>query len=166
MASDRRFLMTWREAQNIPWQVLILFGGGLSLAAAMDASGLAAWIGQGLADLGELPALLFLVALTTTVVVLTEMASNTATVATLLPIVATIAVGSGMDLVAISAAIAMAASCAFMLPVATPPNALVFATGHVTVAAMVRAGILMNFLSIVLVSLAALALAPLLPRAG
>jgi len=165
MASDRRFLMTWREAQDIPWQVLILFGGGLSLAAAMDATGLAAWIGQGLADLGKLPALLFLVALTATVVMLTELASNTATVAALLPIMATIAVGSGMDLVVISAAIAMAASCAFMLPVATPPNSLVFATGHVTVAAMVRAGILMNLLSIVLVSLAALALSPLLPRA-
>ncbi len=165
MASDRGFLMTWREARNIPWQVLILFGGGLSLAAAMDASGLAGWIGRGLADFGEIPSLLFLVILTVVVVMLTELASNTATVAALLPVVATIAVGSGMDLVAVSAAIAMAASCAFMLPVATPPNALVFATGHVTVGAMVRAGILMNLLSIVLVSLAALALAPLLPRA-
>ncbi|MEQ8349504.1 MAG: DASS family sodium-coupled anion symporter [Sneathiellaceae bacterium] len=166
MATDRRFLMTWREAQEIPWQVLILFGGGLSLAAAMDASGLAAWIGQGLAGLGDLPALLFLLALAATVVMLTELASNTATVAALLPIVATIAAGAGMDLVVVSAAIAMAASCAFMLPVATPPNALVFATGHVTVAAMVRAGLLMNLLSIVLVALAALALSPLLPRAG
>jgi solute carrier family 13 (sodium-dependent dicarboxylate transporter), member 2/3/5 len=164
MAGDRRFLMTWREAQDIPWEVLILFGGGLSLAAAMDTSGLAAWIGQALAELGGLPALLFLVALTTTVVMLTELASNTAAVAALLPIVATLADASGMDLVTTSAAVAMAASCAFMLPVATPPNALVFATGHVTVAAMVRAGIVMNLISIVLVSLAALAMSSLLPR--
>lgn len=163
MAADRRFLMTWREAQGIPWQVLILFGGGLSLAAAMDSSGLAAWIGQGLAGLGDLPPFLFLLVLVATVVLLTELASNTATVAALLPIVATVAAGAGMDVVVVSAAVAMAASCAFMLPVATPPNALVFATGHVTVATMVRAGIVMNLISIVLVSLAALALAPLLP---
>jgi sodium-dependent dicarboxylate transporter 2/3/5 len=160
--SERRFLMSWQEAKDIPWQVLLLFGGGLSLASAMDTSGLAAWIGQGLAGFGGLPPLLFLLLLTATVVMLTELASNTATVAALLPIVATVAAASGMDLVTVSAAVAMAASCAFMLPVATPPNALVFATGHVTVAAMVRAGLVMNLLSIVLVSLAALLLAPLL----
>ncbi len=162
MAADRRFLMSWDEAKEIPWQVLILFGGGLSLASAMDATGLAGWIGQGLAGLGALPLLVVLLALTTTVVLLTELASNTATVAALLPIAATIAAGTGMDLVVVSAVVAMAASCAFMLPVATPPNALVFGTGHVTVAAMIRAGLLMNILSIVLVSLAALAFAPVL----
>lgn len=162
MAADRRFLMSWDEAKGIPWQVLILFGGGLSLASAMDATGLAGWIGQGLAGLGALPLLVVLLALTTTVVLLTELASNTATVAALLPIAATIAAGTGMDLVVVSAVVAMAASCAFMLPVATPPNALVFGTGHVTVAAMVRAGLFMNILSVVLVSLAALAFAPVL----
>lgn len=166
MATDRRFLLSWREAKDIPWEVLILFGGGLSLAAAMDTSGLAVWIGHGLADLEAMPALLFLLLLSATVVVLTELASNTATVAALLPIVATIAASTGLDLVTISAAVAMAASCAFMLPVATPPNALVFATGHVTVAAMMRAGIVMNLLSIALVSLAALSLGPLLRGIG
>ena len=165
-AKERRFLMSWREAQDIPWQVLILFGGGLSLAAAMDRSGLAAWIGEWLAGFGGISPLIFLVLLTATVVMLTELASNTATVAALLPIGATIAAGTELDVVSISAAIAMAASCAFMLPVATPPNALVFATGHVTIAAMIRAGIVMNLISIALVSLAALALAPLLPRGG
>ncbi|MFN4282691.1 MAG: SLC13 family permease [Alphaproteobacteria bacterium] len=162
MPADRRFLMSWREAQEIPWQVLILFGGGLSLAGAMDSSGLAAWIGAGFAGLGDLTPVMFLLLLVATVVALTELASNTATVAALLPIMATVAAGTGMDVVVISAAVAMAASCAFMLPVATPPNALVFATGHVTVAAMVRAGIVMNLLSVVLVTLAALAFAPLL----
>lgn len=165
-AEDRRFLMSWREAQEIPWQVIILFGGGLSLASAMDRSGLAGWIGEWLAGFGGLSPLVFLLLLTATVVMLTELASNTATVAALLPIGATIAAGTGLDVVTISAAIAMAASCAFMLPVATPPNALVFATGHVTIAAMVRAGIVMNLISIALVSLAALALAPLLTRGG
>jgi sodium-dependent dicarboxylate transporter 2/3/5 len=162
VAAERRFLMSWREAQGIPWQVLILFGGGLSLAAAMETSGLAHWIGRGLGDLGELPEIIFLGVLTGTVVMLTELASNTATVAALLPVVATIAEGAGMHLVTVSAAVAMAASCAFMLPVATPPNALVFATGHVTVAAMMRAGIIMNLLSVLLVSAAALLFVPIL----
>ena len=160
VAADRRFLMTWREAQELPWQVLILFGGGLSLAAALDASGLALWIGRGLADLGSLPAPLFLLALTGTVVGLTELASNTAIVAALLPVVATVAAGAGMDLLPVSAAVAMAASCAFMLPVATTPNALVFATGHVRVIEMMRAGIVMNLISVMLVSTASLLLAP------
>jgi len=157
---QRRFLMTWREAQEIPWQVLILFGGGLSLASAMDSSGLASWIGEMLAGLGGLSPLVFLLLVTTTVVLLTELASNTATVAALLPVVSTIAAGADMDIIVVAAAVAMAASCAFMLPVATPPNALVFASGHVTVAEMIRAGALMNMLSVALVSAAALLLAP------
>lgn len=159
---ERRFLMSWAEAKEIPWQVLILFGGGLSLAAAMDSSGLAGWIGRGLADLGGLPALAFLAILAATVVLLTELASNTATTAALLPVVATIALGADMDLMTVAAGVAMAASCAFMLPVATPPNALVFATGHVTVAQMMRAGALMNVLSVVLVTATVWLLGPLL----
>ena len=166
MAEDRRFLMSWEEAKGIPWEVLLLFGGGLSLAAAMDRSGLAIWIGEALSAVGGLPPLVFQLLLTATVVMLTELASNTAAVAALLPIVATIAAATGMDVVTISAAVAMAASCAFMLPVATPPNALVFASGHVRVADMVRAGIVMNVVSVLLVSAAALALQPLMPVAG
>jgi solute carrier family 13 (sodium-dependent dicarboxylate transporter), member 2/3/5 len=159
---ERRFLMTWREAQDIPWQVLILFGGGLSLAAAMDSSGLAQWIGDALAGLGGLSPFVFLVIVTATVVALTELSSNTATTAALLPVVATLAAGADMDILTISAAVAIAASCAFMLPVATPPNAIVFAAGYVTVADMVRAGFLMNLLSVALVSSAVWLLAPLL----
>ncbi len=159
-ADDRkRFLLTWEEARDLPWQVLILFGGGLSLAAAMDSSGLAGWIGQGLAEIGEMPVFLFLLLLAATVVLLTELASNTATVAALLPVAATIASAAGIDVIVVSAAVAMAASCAFMLPVATPPNTLVFATGYVTVASMVRAGLVMNLLSITLVAIVAFVLA-------
>lgn len=161
-ATAPRRLLTWAEAQTIPWQVLILFGGGLSLATAMESSGLALWIGSGLAGLEELPGWVFLLVLTASVVMLTELVSNTATVAALLPVVATIAAGTGLDAAALSAAVAMAASCAFMLPVATPPNALVFATGHVTIAAMLRAGLAMNVLSIALVTGTVYVLAPLL----
>jgi sodium-dependent dicarboxylate transporter 2/3/5 len=128
----------------------------------MEASGLAEWLGAGLGALGELPPLVFLAVLVTTVVLLTELASNTASVAALLPVVATIAAGTGMDVVTVSAAVAISASCAFMLPVATPPNALVFATGHVTVAAMIRAGIAMNLIAILLVTLTSWLVVPLL----
>lgn len=159
---ERRFLMSWRETQDISWQVLILFGGGLSLAAAMDTSGLAEWIGRGLAGLGHLSPFVFLLVVAAVVVILTELASNTATTAALLPVVATIAAGADMDIITISAAVAVAASCAFMLPVATPPNAIVFAAGHVRIADMVRAGALMNVLSVVLVSSGIWLLAPLL----
>ena len=161
-----RPLLTWDEGKRIPWQVLLLFGGGLSLAGAMERSGLAVWIGEAFAGLGAVPPVLFVLMLAATVILLTEIASNTAVVAALLPILATIAAGTGMDVVVLSAAVAMAASCAFMLPAATPPNAIVFATGHVTVAAMIRAGVWMNLLSIALVTGAALLLAPMLPGAG
>ncbi|KPQ08536.1 MAG: solute carrier family 13 (sodium-dependent dicarboxylate transporter), member 2/3/5 [Rhodobacteraceae bacterium HLUCCA12] len=158
---ERRFLLIWDEAKTIPWQVLLLFGGGLSLAAAMERSGLAEWIGAGFADLGAVPPIVLLLALSATVILLTELVSNTAVVAALLPITAAIAAGTGMDVVVLSAAVAMAASCAFMLPAATPPNALVFASGHVTVAMMMRAGVVMNVLSVGLVSLTAWVLGPL-----
>jgi sodium-dependent dicarboxylate transporter 2/3/5 len=160
--TERRFLMSWREAQDISWQVLILFGGGLSLAAAMDTSGLAEWLGQALAGFGHLSPFIFLLMVAAVVVLLTELASNTATTAALLPVVATIAAGANMNIVTLSAVVAIAASCAFMLPVATPPNAIVFSAGHVRIADMVRAGAVMNVLSVLLVSSAIWLLAPLL----
>ncbi|MFP5413171.1 MAG: SLC13 family permease [Gammaproteobacteria bacterium] len=159
---ERRFLLNWREAQEIPWHVLLLFGGGLSLAAAMDGSGLAAWLGDSLGGLGGLPVPVFLLLLIATVVLLSEVASNTAAVAALLPVVATIAAGAGMDVVTVSVAVTLAASCGFMLPMATPPNALVFATPHVTAAAMMRAGLAMNLIGVALVTLVAWLVLPLL----
>lgn len=159
---EGRALLTWDEARNIPWQVLLLFGGGLSLAAAMDRSGLALWVGQGLAGLGALPAIAVLAALALTVVLLTELVSNTAVVAALLPVVGTIAEGTGLMPETLGAALALSASCSFMLPAATPPNALVFASGQVTVARMMRAGAGMNLVSVILVTLVTTLLAPLL----
>ena len=160
--SGGRFQLNWREAQEIPWHVLLLFGGGLSLAAAMDGSGLAAWLGDSLGGLGGLPVPVFLLLLIATVVLLSEVASNTAAVAALLPVVATIAAGAGMDVVTVSVAVTLAASCGFMLPMATPPNALVFATPHVTAAAMMRAGLAMNLIGVALVTLVAWLVLPLL----
>ena len=150
----RNRLLSWQDAQMLPWQILLLFGGGLALADAIQSSGLAGWIGGGLAAAGDLPQTGFVGLTAAAVVMLTELASNTATVAALLPVMVAAAEAAGHDVVAVSAAIAMAASCAFMLPVATPPNAIVFASGHVSVGDMMKAGMLLNLLSVVLVTLA------------
>ncbi|GEO83250.1 MULTISPECIES: SLC13 family permease [Alphaproteobacteria] len=162
LAGRNQFLLRWQDAQQIPWSVLLLFGGGLSLASAMDRSGLAQWIGAALAGLDGLSPFAFLLILTLTVVLLTELASNTATVAALLPIVATMAAATGIDLVVLASAVALAASCAFMLPVATPPNAIVFSTGELRVADMMKAGVYMNIISVILVAAGALTLGPVL----
>ena len=161
---QRRFLLTWPEAQRLPWNVLLLFGGGLSLAAAMEANGLAEWIGQGLAGFADLPPTAFLMLTAAAVALLTSVASNTATAAALLPIAGSLAVAAGMDVVAVGAVVAMAASCAFLLPVATPPNALVFASGHVTAWGMLRAGLLLNMIAVVLIAVAAQLIGPALGR--
>lgn len=166
LAGRGQFLLRWHDAQQIPWSVLLLFGGGLSLASAMDRSGLAQWIGTALASVDGLSPFAFLLLLTLTVVLLTELASNTATVAALLPVVSTMAAATGIDLVVLASAVALAASCAFMLPVATPPNAIVFSTGELRVADMMKAGLYMNILSVVLVAAGALLLAPVLSAIG
>lgn len=146
-------LLHWAKARGLPWDVLLLFGGGLSLAAAMESSGLAAWVGLGLAGLGDWPALAILLAVTASVIALSEMLSNTALVAALLPVVGAIAEGTGLPVAHLAAAVALAASCTFMLPAGTPPNSLVFSSGLIRVAQMMRYGLVMNLLSTLLVAL-------------
>jgi sodium-dependent dicarboxylate transporter 2/3/5 len=155
-------LMTWEDAGRLPWGVLILFGGGLSLAAAVSDSGLALWLGESLAPLNAWGSTVLLIAAVTLVIFLTELTSNLATAATFLPVVGAIAVQVGVPPIMLTVPITIAASCAFMLPVATPPNAIVFSTGLVTIPQMARAGLLLNLIGIVIVSLAALYLAPIL----
>ena len=139
-------LLGWRSAGRLPWDVLILFGGGLSLAAAISRSGLADWIGTALSGMSGWS--LVLVALITTLVVifLTELTSNTATAAAFLPVVGSVAVAMGADPILLALPAALAASCAFMLPVATPPNAIVYGTGRVRIPEMARAGFALNLL--------------------
>lgn len=146
------FLLRWSDVEDLPWGVLILFGGGISLAAAIRTSGLADWIGQTMSGLGALPVLVVVGAVTTVIVFLTEINSNTATAATFLPVVAALATGIGIDPLVLAAPTALAASCAFMLPVATPPNAIVYASERVPIGAMVRAGLVLNGLMIVLIT--------------
>jgi solute carrier family 13 (sodium-dependent dicarboxylate transporter), member 2/3/5 len=138
------FPITWREAEQLPWGALLLFGGGLSLANAFQVTGLSTWLGQMGAGLDALPVVLVAVVITLVVLFLTELTSNTATAATFIPIVAAMGVGLGTSPLLFVIPAALAASCAFMLPVATAPNAIAYATERVTIPQMVRAGVLLN----------------------
>jgi sodium-dependent dicarboxylate transporter 2/3/5 len=155
------FVMTWDWARRLPWNVLILFGGGLSLAAAISATGLAGYIGDRLTGLDGLPIVIVILAVSATILVLTELTSNTATTAAFLPVIAALAIALGEDPLALVVPAALAASCAFMMPVATPPNAIVFAKGLIGVPTMARAGVWLNIAALALITLAAYLLVPL-----
>ncbi len=146
------FALTWHWAEKLPWGVLILFGGGLTLASAIKATGLAAWIGAGTGSLAAMPALIIVLAITALVIFLTELTSNTATTATFVPIVASVAIGLGENPLMLVVPAVLAASYAFMMPVATPPNAIVFGSGHVTIAEMVRAGLWLNIVGVAVIA--------------
>ena len=151
---NRGALLEWKDAQeNVPWGLLVLFGGGLSLANAVQATGLAVWIGSLIPQGINLALVVILVV--ALIIFLTELTSNMATTATFLPVVAAIAIQSNFNPLLVTAAVALAASCAFMLPVATPPNAIVFGSGLIRVPQMAKAGFLINILGITIVSLVA-----------
>ncbi|MFW5947313.1 MAG: SLC13 family permease [Gemmatimonadota bacterium] len=164
---DRRagtFTLDWESVRGLPWGVLILFGGGLSLAAAVTATGLAEWIGNALATLDTWPTVLLVAGVTTVIVFLTELTSNTATAAAFLPILGPLAVALGENPLLLAVPAALGASCAFMMPVATPPNAIVYGSGYVTIPRMARAGLALNLLFILLIT--ALAYTVLLAALG
>lgn len=146
------FLMDWSTAVRLPWGLLLLFGGGLALAAALVDTGFSAYIGNQAGLLGGWPAWAVVMLVTTMIVFLTELTSNTATTATFVPILLAVATGLGMAPVLLILPAAFAASCAFMLPVATPPNAIVFGSGLVTIAQMARAGFWLNVIAIFLIT--------------
>lgn len=153
--APRRMVMEWKDAERgLPWGVLLLFGGGLSLAGAIAGSGLDAWLGRQVQGLGVLPPLLLVAAVTTLVMFLTEITSNTATAATFIPVLGGVALGIDADPMMLLIPAALAATCAFMLPVGTPPNAIVFGTGRVTIAQMARGGVVLNVIGVVLITLA------------
>ena len=157
----REFLLDWAWASRAPWHVLLLFGGGLSLAGAIDKTGLAGWIGGGLDLFAVWPLILVVAAVAVLVIFLTELTSNTATTAAFLPVVAAIGVAAGLDPLTLAVPAVLAASCAFMLPVATPPNAVVYGSGLITVPQMIRAGLVLNLLGVVVIALLAPILVPL-----
>jgi len=151
-----RFLLTWKEAVRIRWDVLLLFGGGLALAGAIDSSGLAAWIGDQLTGLQLLPLVLLLLAVGALMVFVGELASNTAMAAVFLPVAGAAAIGMGEPAVMLALPVALFATLGFMLPVATPPNAIVFGSGAIELKHMLRAGALLDVLGILIVALAVL----------
>jgi solute carrier family 13 (sodium-dependent dicarboxylate transporter), member 2/3/5 len=151
--SDGEFIMDWATAKELPWNVLLLFGGGLSLAAAVQASGLDNWIGDQVSVLDYLPIILLVAISTGLIILLTELTSNTATAATFLPILGGVALGIGVDPLLLVIPAALAATCAFMMPVATPPNAIVFGSGYIAIGQMIRAGIVLNVISVTLITL-------------
>ncbi len=158
---ERRPLLTWREAREIPWGVLLLFGGGLSLAAAMEATGLARWLGDLMTGLSGYPSFLLYGGLAVLVLLLSELASNTAVAAMVMPIAASLAPAVGEPPLALMLIAALAASTGFALPVATPPNTIVFGSGQVTVRQMAKAGLLLDLVSVILLVLGVSLLFPL-----
>ncbi len=158
--SKGEFCLDWKTARRIPGGVLVLFGGGLSLAVAMDKSGLAAWIGGVVAALGSVPTWVVVTAVATLIVFLTELTSNVATTSMAMPVMAGVAAGLGIDPLLLMTTAALAASMAFMLPVATPPNAIVFSSGYLTIPQMSKAGFLLNLTAIVVITIVSEMLIP------
>jgi sodium-dependent dicarboxylate transporter 2/3/5 len=155
-------LLNWQDTLHLPWGILLLFGGGMALAVGFESSGLAVWIGEHLKALQTIPLLLLLLLLIAAVNFLTEITSNLATTAMLLPILVSIASAIDVNPYFLLVGATIAASCAFMLPVATPPNAVVFGSGYLKIEDMVKAGFWLNILSIIIVTAFVYFILPLL----
>jgi sodium-dependent dicarboxylate transporter 2/3/5 len=145
-------LMCWKVTENLPWGVLLLFGGGLALASMIQSTGLAQGLADLLTPLGAWPSWVLIVAVALLVVFLTEVTSNTATTAGFLPLLGATAVAMGLPAEVLAIPAAIAASCAFMMPVATPPNAIVFASGELHIREMVTAGLVINLVATAVIS--------------
>lgn len=149
---ERRFLLDWRSAVALPWDILLLFGGGFALAAGFESSGMTEWSVSQLGGLHGVPPWLLVVAITGVVIFLTGVTSNTATATIVLPIAGALALAMGMPASLLMIPAAIAASYAFMLPVGTPPNAIVFAGGHISVMHMAKTGLWLNLVATLVVS--------------
>jgi sodium-dependent dicarboxylate transporter 2/3/5 len=157
-----RFLLTWKEAVQIPWDVLFLFGGGLALAAAIGGSDLAAFIGSQLKGLSALPIFVLLLGVGVLIVFVGELASNTAMAAVFLPVAGATAISMGAPPILLTLPVALFATLGFMLPVATPPNAIIFGSGVLEMKHMLRAGIILDLIGIVVAALGVIVLGQLL----
>jgi len=154
-------IMDWAMMSQVPWGILILFGGGLSLAATIERNQVGEFLGYQASLLGGVPLILMIFAVVAVVVFLTELTSNTATTATLLPILAGVAIGADIPVMMLLIPTAISASCAFMMPVATPPNAVVFGSGRLTIKEMTQAGFWLNIIAIAVITLMAYFLIPI-----
>jgi len=155
-------LLNWDDAVKLPWGILLLFGGGMALAIGFQSSGLALWIGEQLKSLQTVPLIVLLLVIIASVNFITEITSNIATTALMLPVLASLAHAIDVHPFFLLVGATVAASCAFMLPVATPPNAIVFGSGHLKIEDMVKKGLWMNFISIIILTLMVYYLLPLI----
>ena len=151
-------LLDWPSAVKLPWGVLLLFGGGLALSAQFSESGLSEWLGSQVEGLAGVPVWVLVLIACSGILLLSEMTSNTATAATFLPVASGVAAGTGVEPLMIAAPVALAATCAFMLPVGTPPNAIAYGSGYVTIGQMVKGGVWLNLIGIVVITLASMTL--------
>jgi sodium-dependent dicarboxylate transporter 2/3/5 len=160
--SNKGELLDWSQSDKLPWGLLILFGGGLSIAAQINSSGLGIWIGEWLSVLSAVPPIFLILAVAALIIFLTEVTSNVATTSTFLPVFGAVAAGifGPSEVLLLTLPVCLAASCAFMLPVATPPNAIVYGSGKFTIATMMKAGFVLNIIGIFVVTLFAYFLAP------
>ena len=159
-SNNKGDLLNWDSSNKLPWGLLILFGGGLSIAAQINSTGLGVWIGEGLSILGTVPPIMLIFFVAALIIFLTEITSNVATTSTFLPVFGAVAIGLGILPVSLTVPVCLAASCAFMLPVATPPNAIVYGSGKFTIATMMKAGFVLNIIGIIVVTLFAYFIAP------
>lgn len=146
-------LLSWKQTQNLPWGVLILIGGGLSIAQAMDVSGISDFLGSSLRGLDGAPTLLIIIIVCCIMMLISHLMSNTATASTLLPAIGSLAKSIDVNVLQLTVPAALAASAVFMMPQATPPNAIVYASGRVTVAEMSKNGIAINLMAMIVISL-------------
>jgi sodium-dependent dicarboxylate transporter 2/3/5 len=156
-----RPLLNWKEADRAPWGVIMMFGGGLALAAAMTASGLAAWLGNVLEPLGTLPLFLLAATIVALTILITEFASNVATASGIMPVLAALIATTGIDPILLALPVAFAASWGFMLPSGTGPNAIAWATGHIALPRMLTAGLALDVVGVPLLILTIWAVAAL-----
>ena len=158
---QRQFLLDWDTAVKIPWDIIILFGGGFALAEGFNSSGLTVWIANQLTVLEGTHIVVLVGMIVLLVIFLTEVTSNTATASLLLPIMGALAVAMHIHPLATMIAVAVAASYAFMLPVATPPNAIVFSSREITIPQMAKAGLALNLIGALLITLSVVFILPL-----
>ncbi|WMN07660.1 DASS family sodium-coupled anion symporter [Marivirga arenosa] len=155
-----KMLMNWEDMKNLPWGILILFGGGMALAKAMEEAGFVDMIGQAIGTYKDIPIWLLILVLTALSLFLTEIMSNVALTTIAIPMVLSISSGLEVNPYLLAVPVAMATSCAFMMPISTPPNAIVFSSGYINIKQMVRAGIILNLFAIIILVLAGIFLAP------
>lgn len=155
-----KMLMNWEDMKNLPWGILILFGGGMALAKAMETAGFVDMIGEAISQYQNIPLWLLLLILTVLALFLTEVMSNVALTTIAIPMVLSIANGLDVNPLLLAIPVAMATSCAFMMPISTPPNAIVFSSGYISIKQMVRAGILLNIIAVIVLVVAGYFLAP------